>query len=338
MSTFRSAVIVGLVALALVQSGRAQVDDICREFGVIPSLDMPWAQVPYLYGRVTLNRFDESLKPKVSVIFSDRDNPSKKITLSKSGNYCFKRSSGSGGSLVIEIDGIEVARRTLASFGAAQQREDFDIYPNSAQSASAPGAISAKFSHPRNEKTVELYQKAAAAEKSRDLDVAVGSMKRIVEIDPADFIAWSVLGSLHLEQKAYAESDAAIRKSLGLKIEYTPAWITAGRLRVAQNQTEAGIEIFKHAASLEPKSARIYRYLGEAYLQTKQGTLAVEALKESIRLDPVGMADCHLLIGRLYDAAGAKGLAAREFKAFLAKVPDYADKKKLEKYVQENPE
>lgn len=45
----------------------------------------------------------------------------------------------------------------------------------------------------------------------------------------------------------------------------------------------------------------------------------------------------HLLIGRLYDAAGAKQLASREFRGFLRKVPDYADKAKLEKYIKENP-
>ena len=316
---------------------RPQVDDICREFGVIPSLDMPWAQVPYVYGKVVLNGFDLAANPRVTVVFADRDNPSKKITLSKTGNYCFRRTA-SGGSLVIELNGIEVARRSLPSFGGAQQREDFDIYSDSSQQSAPPGAISAKLTHPRNDKTVDLYQKAAAAEKSKELDKATTFVKEIVAIDPADFIAWSILGSLYLEQRSFAESDAAFRKSLALKIEYTPAWINVGRLRVAQKQLEAAIEIFKHAASLEPKSARIYKLLGETYLQAKQGTLGVEALEHAISLDPLGMAECHLLIARLYDLAGAKKFAAREYKAFLSKVPDYVDKKKLEKYIQENPE
>ena len=40
----------------------------------------------------------------------------------------------------------------------------------------------------------------------------------------------------------------------------------------------------------------------------------------------------------LYDLAGAKQHATREYKAFLAKVPDYTDRKKLEKYIRDNPE
>ena len=325
----------GLVFLS--STVRAQVDDICREFGIIPSLDKPWDQVPYLYGRVVLNGFDAAAKPKVTVILSDRNNASDRISVSKTGNYCYRR-SGSGGSLVVEVDGVEVARRTIPTFGVGQHREDFDIHPTGANRPVPPAAVTAKYSHPRNEKTVELYQNAAKAEKAKDYGAAIEHLKQIVMVDPADFIAWSILGSLHLEQKSYDEADAAFRKSLALKVEYAPAWVSVGRLRVAQKQTEAAIEIFKHAITLEPESARTYKLLGETYLQAKQGSLAVDALNQSIKLDPVGMADSHLLLARLYDLAGAKPYATREYKAFLSKVPNYEDKKKLEKYIKENPE
>lgn len=326
-----------LVLFAFSNTARGQVDDICREYGIMPSLDSPFAQVPYLYGRVVLNGFDAAAKPKVTVAFSDRDNPAKRITLSKTGNFCFRRSGG-GGNIVIEVDGVEVARRSLPSLGAAQQREDFEIYPTSGQTGTPPGTVSAKFPYPRNEKTGALYQKASEAEKANEIDKAIALMKEIVEIDPPDFIAWSILGSLYLEKKAYPESDAAFRKSLELKVEYTPAWINVARLRIAQKQPEAAIEMLKHATTLDPTSARAFKLLGETYLQTKQGSLAVDALNQAIKLDPKGMAECHLLLGRLYDAAGAKKLATREFKEFLAKEPEYADKAKLEKYIQANPE
>ena len=316
---------------------QAQVDEICREFGVFPSLDKPMAQVPYLFGKVQLIGFDATSKPKVTVVFSDRDNPSRRMSLSKTGNFCFKRGGG-GGTIAIEVDGIEVARRSIPSFGAAQQREDFDIYPPTSPASSAPGTVSAKFSHPRSEKTEELYQKAAKAERDKQIGVAIAHMKEIVAIDATDFVAWSILGSLYLEQKSFDESDAAFRKSLGLKVEYTPAWVNVGRLRVAQKNFGAAIEIFKHAVTLEPDSAKIYKLLGEAHLQAKQGTLGVEALNQAIKLDPVGMADCHLLIGRLYDLAGAKQLASKEYRLFLTKVPDYSDKQKLEKFIKDNPE
>jgi tetratricopeptide (TPR) repeat protein len=111
-----------------------------------------------------------------------------------------------------------------------------------------------------------------------------------------------------------------------------------GKIRVAQKGFEAAIEIYKHAITLEPNSPTAYRLLGEAYLQAKKGTLGVEALNEAIRLDPVGMAECHLLLAKLYELAGAKNLASREYKQFLAKVPDHPDKKKFEQFIKNNPE
>src|SRR5207302_53458 len=81
----------------------------------------------------------------------------------RAGNYCFKRSGGSA-TLVIELDGFEVARRSLSSFGNAQQREDFELYPTGSKGNTATGAKTAKFSYPPNEKTIGLYKKAADAE------------------------------------------------------------------------------------------------------------------------------------------------------------------------------
>ena len=82
---------------------------------------------------------------------------------------------------------------------------------------------------------------------------------------------------------------------------------------------------------------RALQLLGEAYLQARQGTLAVQALNDAIRLDPIGMAECHLQLAHLYELAGARQLAAKEYKTFLSKVPDHPDQKKLEKFIKDNP-
>lgn len=319
-------------------SGYSQTDDICGEFGLLPSLDSPFAQVPYIYGRITVKGVDRGAKfPKVTITLLGNQQQPNRLIVERSGNYCFK-SNGRGGTLVIEVDGVEAIRKTLPMTVASKQREDFEIQVNGAKTQAPPATISAKFSHPQNEKTIELYKKFAEAEGNKDHDRAMRYLKEIVLVDPADFIAWAQLGAVNLQQNSLADAEAAFRKSLELKPEYTTAWLNMGKIRAAQKQFEAAIEIFKYASTLDPSSARTFQLLGEAYLQARKGTLGVEALNEAIRLDPVGMAECHLLIARLYDLAGAKPLAAREYKMFLTKVPEHPDKKKLERYVKENPE
>lgn len=317
----------------------AQVDEFCREFGSIPSLNSPFANIPFVFGRIELKGLDPGAKfPKVTVVLVDPQQSQRRLTVERSGNYCFRRTANSNGTLIVDVDGVEVARRSIASFGATQQREDFEVHLTKAPNNGSPAVVSARFSHPRSEKSIDLFTKAAEAEKNRDLKKAIGFLIEVVTSDPADFIAWTKLGSLHFEQKAFAEADAAFRKALELRVDYTPAWINVGKMRVFQKQYAAAIEIFKQAISTDPVSARGYQLLGEAYLQNKQGSLAVEALNQAIKLDPQGMAECHLLLARLYDLAGVKKAASHEFKLFLMKVPDHADKKKLEKYIKDNPE
>lgn len=338
MKTPIRSVLIFLASILLAGSLSAQVDEICAEFGAFPSLDSPFAHVPYVYGRIALKGFDSSAKlPRVAVLLGDGQQSVDRLIIDKSGNYCFKRKS-SGGTLVVEVEGIEAARRSLPAFGAAQQREDFEIHATVLQKFATPGVVLAKLSNPINPKTIELYNKTADAERTKDLGKAVGYLKEIVALDAADFIAWAKLGSVYFEQKSLSDADAAFRKSLELRVDYIPAWIFAGQLRVAQKQYEAAIQIFKHAALLVPTSARAFQLLGETYLLSRQGTLGAQALNEAIRLDPVSMAECHLQLAHLYELAGAKQLAMREYKLFLTKVPDHPDKKKFEKYIKDNPE
>jgi tetratricopeptide (TPR) repeat protein len=90
------------------------------------------------------------------------------------------------------------------------------------------------------------------------------------------------------------------------------------------------------AVKLRPDSADVNYHLGETYLQLKKGSVAVNYFYKALELDPFGKADAHLRLATLYDAAGMKQKAAAEYAAFLKKKPDYANRKRLEKYIALN--
>lgn len=316
--------------LSLSAVAPAQVDEICKEFGLMATLAAPRLTAQFVYGRVSFTNLDPKARfPKISVTYSGRAQSPARVSVGKTGNFCF-RSVGGGGLLSLEIDGIEISRREIFEFGPAQRREDFDV------SIPQASLIISKFSYPPNEKTTGHYKKGQTFEKEKNFKGAISEIEKIVEIDPKDFIAWAYLGNLQFEMNDLQAADASYRKALGLREDYTPAWVNVGKLRVAQKQLEAAIEIFKHAAALDPEDAKVFRLLGETYLQAKQGTLGAQALNHAIRLDPVGQAECHLQLAHLFQLAGAKDRAAAEYKKFLAKVPDHADKAKFEKYIKEN--
>jgi tetratricopeptide (TPR) repeat protein len=103
-----------------------------------------------------------------------------------------------------------------------------------------------------------------------------------------------------------------------------------------QKQYEPAIDALEKAVKARPTSADANHFLGESYLQIKKGSKAVGYLYEAIRLDPQGKADVHLRIAALYHGAGLKQKAALEYEQFLAKRPDYSDKKRLQQYIADN--
>lgn len=328
----------GLLILAINTS--AQADDVCREFGETPTREMGRDNrlLPFVYGRIVLKGVSQNAKPpRVTAIYSDSAQPATRQLIAKSGNYCFKK-LGSGGTLIIDIDGVETARKSVSDIGGIRQREDFEIYPYQVQQTGPPGVISTKFVRPQNEKTIDLYRKTAEAERSQRADEAIKHVKEIVLIDPDDFIAWAKLGSMYIERNALVEAEAAFNRSLALRADYSAALVNLGIISAVQKHYPQAIERFKHAIKTDPTSARVYRLLGEAYLHNRQGTLGLATLDEALRLDPIGMAECHLLKARLYDLAGAKPLAAAEYKTFLKKVQDHPDRKNFEKYIKDNSE
>lgn len=318
----------------------AQVDDICREFGETPTREAnrQGRGVPFVYGRIVVKGASrDASRPRVTVTYSDARQPATRQPITESGNYCFKR-LGNGGMLIVEINGIEAARKSVSDLGDVRQREDFEIIAPQAHPAPVPGVVSTRFAREPNERTSELYRQAAAAEAAKDLDRALDHVRQIVAIDPQDFVAWAKLGSLYLNLNLRGEAETALRRAVKVRPDYTPALLNLGTLLAVEQQIAAAVEIFKQAVVSDPSSARAYRLLGEAYLQNREGTLGLAALDEALRIDPVGMAECHLLKARLYDLAGAKNLASAEYKVFLTKVPAYSDRKTLEKYIRDNPE
>ncbi|MEK7722763.1 MAG: tetratricopeptide repeat protein, partial [Acidobacteriota bacterium] len=297
-----------------------QVNDICAESGNTPSFDSPFAHIPYLYGKISLLGFTNLKNQNITIIYTESQQIPNKLRVNDSGHYCFK-TRGNGGNLSIELNGIEVLTKTIPSLGSAQLREDFEIANENLQNSLSPGVISTKFHYPPNPKTIELYKKTANAEAKNEPEKAIVLLKEIVTLDSVDFIAWAKLGTLYFNQDSLKEAYSAFRKCLELRIDYTPAWINVGKMRIYQKQFPAAIEIFKHALTLEPKSARIYQLLGEAYLQNKQGSLGAESLNKAIELDPIGMAELHLQLAHLYQLAKANNLATKEYKLFLAKMP-----------------
>lgn len=315
-------------------TGYAQTDEICGESGATP-----WINTAFVYGRLDLKGYEGKKLPKITVVLLDRQNNEKRITVDRSGNYCFRETNGSGGIIVIEVEGVEATRRSLPSGGApAPIRQDFELLATGNEKLGPPKTISAKYNYPRNAKNSELFANAAVAENGKDHKKAIALLQELVAADPMDYSAWAKLGALYFDQNKMGDAETAFQSALKAKPDFGPGMVNLGRIFLAQKQLDKAIDVLFKATEIEPNNARGFQLLGEAYILNKKGSLGVEALNEAIRLDPIGMAESHLLMAMLYDRAGYKPMASREYRIFLEKVPNHPDKKKFEKYIKDNPE
>lgn len=322
-------------AILLPASAAAQLNQICGETG-----GSVWLSQPAVFGRVTVNGLDPAAKfPKITVILTSRGSETASYTIDRSGNFCFRGSNGTGGTLTVEVEGAEAARVVLPAGGNLMQyRQDFEVMGAVLDKRSKPASVSVKYQHPRTEQSAKLFQDASVAALDGNCEKALQLFREIVAADPADFIAWSQIGAIHFEKKQYSNAEKAYRSALEAKSDLAPAMMNLGRIRLIGGEIEPAIAMLKRATETDPSLARAFQLLGEAYLLAKKGTLGVEALNEAIRLEPVTMAESHLLLATLYDRAGAKYLATREYKLFLEKVPEHKDAKRFKRYIEENPD
>jgi Tfp pilus assembly protein PilF len=311
----------------------AQTDEIRQATG----LPIPIG-ASVIYGRVSITGLGSNEpKPSVYVSLIISGSQFDRRQTNDDGYYYFLTSPRDGATLVFEANGSEIGRVVLTAGVGSTVRQDIAFDWRAVQRVGPPpSVVSAKDAYARSAETQKLMEKAMAAVKDKNTDSALKLFHEIVEKDPKDFAAWTEIGTLYFEKREFADSAAAYSSALEQRPDFMLALMNLGKLELARKQPEKAIPIFTKAAIADRNSADAFHYLGESYLQAKQGSKAVIALNESIRLAPVEKAPLHLRLAALYDAAGAKDRAANEYRLFLAKKPDYPEKEKLEKYIKDN--
>lgn len=294
-----------------------------------------------VYGDIKVDQAQSGTDKPISLdftLFNEFGNALSRQRVQSNGRYRFIDIPDGRYYVVIEYEGTEIDR-FLVDFSSpfkSDMQRDIELQARSLTEAAKAAVISAADKYNRPSKTSSMFAKAMEARKNKKNDEATPLLLKVVETDPADFQAWYELGTVYFIQKNYPEAEKAYLEATSKHPDYFVALLSLGRLRIAEKNYTGAIESLSQAVKVQPTSAQANFFLGEAYLQNKKGSLAVGYLNEALKLDPVGMADAHLRLGALYNAAGMKDKAAAEYEQFLKKVPDYEDKKKLEDYITAN--
>jgi len=262
-------------------------------------------------------------------------------TVTNNSRYRFLDVANGRYDVVVEVEGSEVARVRVLVQSAYKTdfRQDIHLVWRGRathRQRPKPQTVSAADFYDRAGKNKSLFEKAQRLLDNHRYREASPLLQEIVEIDPSDFQAWTELGTAHLMGGELDDAEKAYRRAIEERPTFALALLNLGRLLITQKRYGESIDPLNAATQARPDSADAHFLLGKAYLKVKQGSKAVPHLNEAIRLDPQGKADAHLLLAALYDAAGLKDRAATEYEQFLIKRRDYADRKRLQRYISEH--
>ncbi len=275
------------------------------------------------------------------ILYSNLGNVIARQAVTNNGRFHFFNVYNGEYYLAVEVENVEVARLHLRVdfLNKTEIRRDIELEWREQPGASGshkPGILSVADFYHRTSAQQNLLDKALEAVKRNDYKQAIALLNQIVSADAKDYEAWTELGTAYSKEGKLGEAEKAYQRALEEKPNFMLALLNLGKLHLVKKDYASAIEPLTRAVEADPKSADANHYLGEAYLGIKKGSTAVGYLNKAIQLDPVGKAEVHLRLALLYHAAGLKDKAVAEYEQFLAKKPDYPEKKRIQQYISEN--
>jgi cytochrome c-type biogenesis protein CcmH/NrfG len=291
-----------------------------------------------VYGDMAVTGGESNVLTFTVIIYS-RNGVLDRQRVSNKGRYQFNNIGLGDYDIAVEFEEKEVWRTRIKLSGTVGRfRQDIalELRGGAPVVKLTTGTVSPEDIYERKGANKSRFEKGQEAFDKKEYDKAITFFTQIVTEDPQDFQAWSELGTAYLVQNNLAEAEKAYVKATEARPTSFRVQMNLGKLRFKQKNYEGAITPLEQAVTVLPTSAEANYLLGKAYLEIKKGSKGVTYLNEALKLDPVGMADAHLLLGRLYNGANMKAKAAAEYEEFLKVQPSYADRKKLEEYITAN--
>ncbi len=281
-------------------------------------------EVPVELGRT----FQVLLKDGTSTRLVARD------TVTAGGRYRFN-GVGNGEYILEVLWGNQVVyeeRFILMEFKKDDIRKDIEL--EYVLPERKPPPSTSVYSRPEEEQA--RFDEAQQSIQQGNPAAAIQLLEGVVNRDPLDYEAWTELGTAYFLRDEWRQAERCYRRASQAKVDFLPARVNLGKLLLTRKRYEEALEALTTAVELAPDRAETHYLLGEAYLGLKLGSRAVPCMEKALELDPEGMAEAHLRLAALYDAAGYRDRASDEYRRFLEQRPDFERRRELEEYIRRN--
>src|SRR5712692_7746580 len=137
-------------------------------------------------------------------------------TVTNHGRYQFYNVNNGEYDIVVEVESHEVTRvhLVLTSSLRSDFRYDISLEWRDTGTKKKAETVSAEDFYNQVQPNKGRYEKAEEAFENKNYDQAVSLFQQIVANDPADFQAWSELGTVYLAEKKTGDAEASYLRAL----------------------------------------------------------------------------------------------------------------------------
>ena len=136
-------------------------------------------------------------------------------------------------------------------------------------------------------RTIVLHNLVAAANSAlKNLDQAIESFNKVLELNPEDAMAYFNIGTIFSEKEEFDTAIKNYQKCLSIKPNHAEAYDNMGSVLKVQGKLTTAIEQFTQAINLKPNFAQAHYNLGVVLQETGNSNAAIESHKKALEINP----------------------------------------------------
>ena len=157
-----------------------------------------------------------------------------------------------------------------------------------------------------------------------DLDGALESLQRALELDPHYSKTWNNLGLVYEDMGRYDQARAAYERAIELRPDLAKTFNNLGRLSLQLGRSDAAETYLRRALEIDPLAVEARVNLGLVHQRSGRLEAAEEEYAKALQLDPQ-YAEGYNNLGLLYQEAGRSVEALLSLEKAVQLRPDYED-------------
>jgi tetratricopeptide (TPR) repeat protein len=131
-----------------------------------------------------------------------------------------------------------------------------------------------------------LYYQAKIDYLAGDLDAAVKKIERNTKENGENDTDMVLRAQIHVAKEEFIEAENLFKKAQKLNSRSYDAIVGLADLSTKRNNHDLALDLYKRAMKLRSDEPIVHKKIGDVYRQLGQGTLAIEAYKLYLEMDP----------------------------------------------------